>query len=98
MVYFCSSWSLLRALWFGSCSNQILWYTYLKAIVNTVLWAAGLKRKGRFKTTIKTGDMLLGLPLSWPHDLAPACMCAARTWARVRACPGHGMNQQLRAC
>ena len=60
VVYFCNSWSLLRALWFGSCSNQILWYTYCKAIVNTVLWAAGLKRKGRFKTTIKTGDMLMG--------------------------------------
>ena len=64
MVYFCGSWSLLRALWFGSCSNQILWYTYLKAIVNTVLWAAGLKQKGRFKTTIKTGDMLAGVQRS----------------------------------
>ncbi|KAK9812548.1 hypothetical protein WJX73_008007 [Symbiochloris irregularis] len=55
VVYFCDSWGLLRALWFGSVSTQILWFTYLKAIINTLLWAAGLKKKGRFKTTIKTG-------------------------------------------
>jgi hypothetical protein len=54
-VYWCGSWSLLRALWFGSVATQILWFTYLKATFNTMLWALGLKRKGRFKTTIKTG-------------------------------------------
>lgn len=61
VVYFCDSWGLLRALWFGGVSTQILWFTYLKAIVNTLLWAAGLKKKGRFKTTIKTGALTGGM-------------------------------------
>jgi hypothetical protein len=55
VVYWCGSWGLLRALWFGSVATQILWFTYLKAVWNTTLWALGLKKKGRFKTTIKTG-------------------------------------------
>ena len=55
MIYFCDSWGLLRALWFGSCATHILWFTYLKALWNTGLCAAGLKKKARFKTTVKTG-------------------------------------------
>ena len=55
VIYFCDSWSLLRALWFGSCATHILWFTYLKALWNTSLTAAGLKKKARFKTTVKTG-------------------------------------------
>lgn len=54
-MYSCNSWSLLRALWFGSCATHILWYTYLKAFWNTSLHVLGLKRKGHFKTTVKTG-------------------------------------------
>lgn len=61
MVYHCSSWGLLRALWFGSVATHVLWFTYAKAVWNTGLWAAGLKSKGRFKTTIKTG-VLAGTP------------------------------------
>lgn len=54
-MYFCGSLDLLRALWFSSCATQILWYTYLKAFWNTGLYVLGLKGKGRFKTTVKTG-------------------------------------------
>lgn len=61
MVYHCGSWSLLRALWFGSVATHVLWFTYAKAVWNTGLWAVGLKHKGRFKTTIKTG-VLTGTP------------------------------------
>ena len=68
VVYFCGSPSLLRALWFGSCSTHMLWYTYLKALWNTLLWAVGLKRKARFKTTLKTGINAACTPLA---DAAP---------------------------
>ncbi|KAK9821120.1 hypothetical protein WJX81_000795 [Elliptochloris bilobata] len=61
VVYHCGSWSLLRALWFGAVATHVLWFTYAKAVWNTSLWAAGLKHKGRFKTTIKTG-VLTGTP------------------------------------
>jgi len=76
VVYHCRSRSLLRALWFGSVATHVLWFTYAKAVWNTGLWAAGLKSKGRFKTTIKTGVLTgtprgAGTPRGFDGALAP---------------------------
>ena len=55
VVYWCESADLLRALWFGGVATRLLWWTYAKALANTLLWACGLKRKLAFKTTAKAG-------------------------------------------
>ena len=55
VVYWCDAPDLLRALWFGGVATRLLWWTYLKALVNTALWSLGLKRRMAFKTTAKAG-------------------------------------------
>jgi endoglucanase len=55
VVYWCDAPDLLRALWFGGIAARLLWWTYAKALWNTGLWALGLKRASRFKSTAKAG-------------------------------------------
>lgn len=55
VVYWCDAPDLLRALWFGGVATRLLWWTYAKALANTLLWATGLKRNLAFKTTAKAG-------------------------------------------
>ena len=55
VVYWCDAPDLLRALWFGGVAARLLWWTYAKALWNTGLWALGLKRASRFKSTAKAG-------------------------------------------
>ena len=45
----------LRGQWLASVSNQLLCFTYIKAVVNTLLSNAGVKAKAGFKATEKAG-------------------------------------------
>jgi hypothetical protein len=52
LVFYGSSWSQFRALWFANVANTLLWWQYLKAAVLVPLRAA-FRRPTQFKTTLK---------------------------------------------
>jgi hypothetical protein len=45
----------LRGQWLASISNQVLCFTYIKAVCNTLLSKLGFKEKSGFKATTKAG-------------------------------------------
>jgi hypothetical protein len=45
----------LRGQWLASVSNQVLCFTYIKAVANTLLSKLGFKAESGFKATVKAG-------------------------------------------
>lgn len=60
-----------QALWLASLSNQLLAFTYFKAIVSVFLSKVGIKRKTVFKVTAKGGGVGGGMPGGGSEAAAP---------------------------
>ncbi|GAX77149.1 hypothetical protein CEUSTIGMA_g4595.t1 [Chlamydomonas eustigma] len=65
---YCTSWSHLKLMWYVNVSNTVLWFTYLKAFVNTLALKAGMKIVV-FKVTAKTKT---ADPAPPPVEVSPA--------------------------
>jgi hypothetical protein len=54
---YCKNLKHLKSIWFMQLSNIVLWFTFTKAVANTLLSILGLKKLG-FKMTQKTARLL----------------------------------------
>jgi hypothetical protein len=75
---YCKNLTHLKSIWFMQLSNIVMWFTFTKAVANTLLSILGLKKLG-FKMTQKTARLLgasatgSSAPLSSADELgAPA--------------------------
>jgi hypothetical protein len=50
----------IKLLWFASVSCHLLWFTFAKAMINTVLSQIGVKRRSGFKATKKKSAIEVG--------------------------------------
>ncbi|CAL8470908.1 g10450 [Coccomyxa elongata] len=61
VLYYVRSWYHVEALWFANVANQLMWWTYVKALWRAVNSICGSTIK--FKTTLKGASMLMNSAL-----------------------------------